>query len=157
MRIDLSRLGCEATALVTPRGRLCLAAAALFFLTMLAVGSIPGKAHALNREFGDKLMHLVAYACLAGVIFLSISRHRAAITLASVALLGSLDEIVQSFFPYRSSSLADLLMDLTAALLSIALLSLLNRFANAKARKAACDLCQSSPPSHCADENHYPL
>ncbi|WP_354683810.1 hypothetical protein [Cupriavidus necator] len=64
----------------------------MFFLTMLVVGGIPGKAQALNREFGDKLMHLRAYTCLA------FSRHRAAITLSSVALLGGLDESSSSSF-----------------------------------------------------------
>lgn len=119
MRIDLSRLSHKAAALITPRGRLCLAAAIVFFLAMLAVGSIPGKAQAPNREFGDKFLHLVAYSCLACAIFLAFSRHRAAITLASVALLGGLDEIVQALFSYRSSSLADLPMDLTAAAFAI--------------------------------------
>ena len=99
MRTDLSRPSHEATVLFTPRARLCLAAAIAFFLTMLVVGSIPGKAQALNREYGDKLMHLCAYACLAGAIFLAFWRHRAVITLASVAMLGSLDEIIQGFFP----------------------------------------------------------
>jgi VanZ family protein len=155
MRIELSRPRHEAAALVTPRGRFCLAAAIVFFLAMLAVGSIPGKAQALNREFGDKLLHLIAYACLAGAIFLAFSRHRAAITLASVALLGGLDEFIQSFFPYRSSNLADLLTDLTAAVLAIALLSLVNRFVNARARKDAGDLYRSLPPSNCAHENHH--
>ncbi|WER47338.1 hypothetical protein CupriaWKF_07260 [Cupriavidus sp. WKF15] len=43
-------------------------------------------AQALNREYGDKLMHLCAYACLACAIFLA--SFRAIITLLSVAMLG---------------------------------------------------------------------
>lgn len=122
---------------------------------MLVVGSIPGKAQALNREYGDKLMHLCAYACLAGAIFLAFSRYRAVITLASVAMLGGLDEIIQGFFPYRSSNLADLLADLTAALVTIALLSLVNAFVNAAARKDASASYRSPPPSNCAHEDHH--
>ncbi|KWR90407.1 VanZ family protein [Cupriavidus sp. IDO] len=155
MRIDPSRPSHKATGLVTPRGRLYLAAAIAFFLTMLVVGSIPGKAQALNREYGDKLMHLCAYACLAGAIFLAFSRHRAVITLASVAMLGSLDEIIQGFFPYRSSNLADLLTDLAAALAAIAVLSLVNAFVNAMARKDAGASYRSPPPSTCAHEDHH--
>lgn len=155
MRTDLSRPSQEATALFTPRARLCLAAAIAFFLTMLVVGSIPGKAQALNREYGDKLMHLCAYACLAGTIFLAFSRHRAVITLASVAILGSLDEIIQGFFPYRSSNLADLLADLMAALAAIAVLSLVNAFISAMARKDAGASYRSPPPSNCAHEDHH--
>ena len=119
MRTDLSRPSHEATGLVTPRGRLCLAAAISFFLTMLVVGSIPGKA------------------------------------LASVAMLASLDEIIQGFFPYRSSNLTDLLADLTAALVTIALLSLVNAFVNAAARKDASASYRSPPPSNCAHEDHH--
>ncbi|RWA51774.1 hypothetical protein AU476_20810 [Cupriavidus sp. UYMSc13B] len=122
---------------------------------MLVVGSIPGKAQALNREYGDKLMHLCAYACLAGAIFLAFSRHRAVITLASVAMLGSLDEIIQGFFPYRSSNLTDLLADLTAALVTIALLSLVNALLNAVARKDASASYRSPPPKNCAHEDHH--
>ncbi|WP_455281698.1 VanZ family protein [Cupriavidus necator] len=155
MRTDLSRPSHEATALFTPRAKLCLAAAIAFFLTMLVVGSIPGKAQALNREYGDKLMHLCAYACLAGTIFLAFSRYRAVITLASVAILGSLDEIIQGFFPYRSSNLADLLADLMAALAAIAVLSLVNAFISAMARKDAGASYRSPPPSNCAHEDHH--
>lgn len=151
MRTDLSHPSHEATALFTPRARLCLAAAIAFFLTMLVVGNIPGKAQALNREYGDKMMHL----CLAGTIFLAFSRHRAVITLASVAMLGSLDEIFQGFFPYRSSNLTDLLADLTAALAVIAVLSLVNAFVNAMACKDAAASYRSPPPSNCAHEDHH--
>ncbi|MCY1253767.1 hypothetical protein D9M68_148740 [compost metagenome] len=122
---------------------------------MLVVGSIPGKAQALNQEYGDKLMHLCAYACLAGTIFLPFSRHRAVITLACVAMLGSLDEIIQGFFPYRSSNLTDLLADLKAALAAIAVLSLANVFVNAMARKDAGASYRSPPPSNCAHEDHH--
>lgn len=154
MRIDLSRPSHEATALVTPPGRLFLTAAVGCFLTILVVGNLPGKAQALNREYGGKLMQLCAYASLVGATFLAFSPHRAVITLASVAMLGSLDEIIQGF-PYRSSNLADLLADLTAALAAIALLSLVNTFVNAMARKDAGASYRSPTPSNCAHEDHH--
>lgn len=119
MRIEPSRPGDSAATLLSPRGKLWLTVAALFCLTMLVVGNLPGNAQGLNRAFGDKVMHLGAYACLSGAIFLSLSRYRAAITLASITLLGGMDELIQSLFPYRSSDLSDLLTDLLAAALAI--------------------------------------
>lgn len=155
MPIDLSRPRHETVALVTPRGRLWLAAGIVFYLTMLVVGNIPGKAQALNQEYGDKLLHLGAYASLAGAIFLAFSRHQVAITLAGVAVLGSLDEIVQGFFSYRSSDIADLLTDLAGAMLAIALLSLANAIGNAGARIDTASSYRSTPSSDCAHENHH--
>jgi len=134
MPIDLSRMTRESTSLITPKGKRRLAAVFLFFLAMLTAGNIPGAAQAASNEFGDKILHLVAYACVAGTIFLSFSRHQSAITLISVALLGSLDELIQSLFPYRSADLTDLLTDLAAAALAIAIVSLVKKVANAKAR-----------------------
>ncbi|WP_454726774.1 MULTISPECIES: VanZ family protein [Cupriavidus] len=156
MRIEPSRPGGGGgAALLAPRGKPWLAAATVFYLTMLVVGNLPGQAQALNQAFGDKLMHLSAYACLSGAICLAVSRHKAAITLASIAVLGGLDEVIQSFFPYRSSDLADLLTDLTAAVLAIALLSLANALVSARARKDAGDANRSLPPSTRAHENHH--
>jgi len=155
MRIEPSRPGSNAATLFSPKGRLWLAAAAVFYLTMLVVGNLPGKAQALNQEFGDKVMHLSAYACLGAAIHLAVSRHKAVITLAGIAVLGGLDEVIQSFFPYRSSDLADLLTDLTAAVLAIALLSLAHTLANAWARKDTNNPDRSSPPSTRAHENHH--
>jgi len=119
MRIEPTRPGDSAATLHSPRGKLWLIVAALFCLTMLVVGNLPGNAQGLNRAFGAKVMHLGTYACLSGAIFLSLSQYRAAITLASIALLGGMDELIQSLVPYRSADLSDLLTDLLAAALAI--------------------------------------
>lgn len=116
-----------AASILGPHARLLLSLAAAFYLLMLLVGNQPGNAQAMSQEYGDKNLHLVAYACLAGAIHLSFTRYRAAITLAGIALLGGLDELIQSFFPYRSSDLTDLLTDLLAAVAAIALISLVAR------------------------------
>lgn len=122
-----------AAPILTTQARLWLSVAAVFYAAMLLVGNLPGNAQAMSREFGDKLLHFAAYGCLAGAIYLSFKRYRAVMTLAGIALLGGLDEFIQSFFPYRSSDLTDLLTDLLAAAVAIALLSLAGRLGLASA------------------------
>ncbi len=133
MRIESQRSARPAASIFTAQARLWLPIAAVFYVAMLLVGNLPGNAQAMSREFGDKLLHFAAYGCLAGAIYLSFTRYRAVITLAGIALLGGLDELIQSLFPYRSSDLMDLLTDLLSAVAAIALLSLASRLGRASA------------------------
>ncbi|MGO4154123.1 VanZ family protein [Cupriavidus sp. YAF13] len=133
MPIESQPLARPAASILGPRAGLLLSLAAAFYLLMLLVGNQPGNAQAMSQEYGDKNLHLVAYACIAGAIHLSFTRYRAATTLTGIALLGGLDEFIQSFFPYRSSDLADLLTDLLAAVAAIVLISLARRLSRASA------------------------
>lgn len=94
--------------------------AVLFFLLLVAVGSIPGKASAVSAVVWDKYLHLGAYGVLSALIYLSTAgtfARRALVTLTGVAVLGLIDELVQMPLPYRSPSLSDWTVDVTAAVL----------------------------------------
>ncbi len=99
---------------------------ALFFLLMVAGGAAPGQAELLSARFGDKLLHVLAYALLTVLCFAAVSApplHRAALTLGGIALLGLADEAIQSLLPYRNASLTDWCFDIgTALLVSLLLL-----------------------------------
>lgn len=97
----------------------------LFFTLMVALGAMPGQAEQLSAGIGDKSLHVLAYALLTLLCFAALSApplHRAAITLAAVALLGLTDEAIQALLPYRNASLADWCFDVgTATLVSLLL------------------------------------
>ncbi len=102
----------------------------LFFLLMVGLGSIPGQAHALSDRFGDKLLHVLAYGLMTAISFGAIvarPRWQAMISIMLIALLGLIDESIQSFLPYRNASLLDWCFDIASAIL-VAMLLLLFSF-----------------------------
>lgn len=112
-------------ALFTPRR--CIAAALAFFLLMLGVGAIPGKANALSAVIYDKLLHMTAYGFMSVLLYLGLSGRalgRGFLTLLTVGVMGALDEALQSTMSYRNASLADWQADMLAASLCVALLML---------------------------------
>jgi VanZ family protein len=95
--------------------RICLPLAALFFAVLVTVGNLPGLAAEMSDAFGDKRLHLAAYAFLTTLIYFSVNRRPALTALVAIAMLGALDEAIQSLFPYRQAELLDLLADISAA------------------------------------------
>jgi VanZ family protein len=95
--------------------RYCLPAAAAFFGVLVTVGNLPGLAAQMSDTFGDKCLHLTAYAVLTALIYASVQRRPGLTALLVVAVLGGLDEWIQSFFAYRQAELLDLLADISAA------------------------------------------
>lgn len=95
--------------------RICLPAAALFFAVLVTVGNMPGLAADMSDAFGDKRLHLAAYALLTALIYLSVNRRPALVAMLAATALGAVDESIQSFFPYRQADLLDLLADISAA------------------------------------------
>ena len=95
--------------------RICLPMAALFFAVLVTVGNLPGLAAEMSDAFGDKRLHLAAYAFLTTLIYFSVNRRPGLTALLTVAALGALDEAIQSLFPYRQADLLDLLADISAA------------------------------------------
>ena len=95
--------------------RVCLPAAGLFFAVLVTVGNLPGLAAEMSNAFGDKRLHLAAYAFLTMLIYFSVNRRPGLTALLGVAALGALDETIQSIFPYRQADLVDLLADISAA------------------------------------------
>jgi VanZ family protein len=97
-----------------------------FFILLVALGSIPGAANALSQQYGDKLLHTLAYGFMAALYFQGYRGKRMARSIATVmtiALLGAVDESIQSFLPYRNASMADWCFDIGSALLVVSLLS----------------------------------
>jgi VanZ family protein len=74
---------------------------------------------ALQFEFSDKIMHAIAYGCLAGLAAIAIrERERRALLLAAALLstgYGIVDEIHQSFVPGRQAGLDDVIADAIGA------------------------------------------
>lgn len=95
--------------------RVCLPVAGMFFLVLVTVGNLPGLAADMSDTFGDKRLHLAAYAILTALIYLSANRRPALTAMLAVTALGALDESIQSLFPYRQAELLDLLADILAA------------------------------------------
>lgn len=107
----------------------CRWAAFAFFVLLVVIGSIPGKAEAVSAAVHDKLLHFVAYSVLTALVYgatVGGPLARSLITLGVVGLLGGLDEGIQSQLSYRNASWFDWQVDLLAALATVALLSTLH-------------------------------
>jgi len=103
-------------------------AAFAFFALMIGIGSIPNQANELSSIIPDKVLHMVAYGILAGLLYLGQSpsnRFRGRIAVATIGLMGALDEGVQSMFTYRTPSWSDWFCDIAAALIAVGLLRLM--------------------------------
>lgn len=97
----------------------------IFFSLMVMIGAIPGEATALSVRFGDKLLHTLAYALMTLISFYSVQASRttrALFSLVCIAVLGLLDEGIQSFLPYRNASILDWCFDVGSALIVTSLL-----------------------------------
>ncbi len=112
----------------------------VFFIAMLAVGSIPGNANTLSDRFGDKLLHLLAYGFMAALCFQSLRGRRinqSLISLLIIALFGLIDELVQSLLPYRNASLLDWCFDIAAGITVITFMNLFSTVATKT--RSACE------------------
>lgn len=106
--------------------RYCRSTAWIFFVLMVLIGSIPGKAEALSAVTHDKVLHFCAYFTLSMLLYVGLGGaplRRMVGTLFIVALLGLTDETIQYFLPYRNSESLDWLFNMMAATLSVALCS----------------------------------
>ncbi|WP_036164795.1 VanZ family protein [Massilia sp. 9096] len=112
--------------------RLCLPAAVAMYLLIITTGNIPGARADIGQVAPGPVLHSIAYAVLAALWFVGSDGSpaaRAARAVLAVAAMGALDEIIQSFFPWRGASAADWLVDCTAAIVASALLYALLRTA----------------------------
>jgi VanZ family protein len=110
-------------ALFTPLR--CRILAGVFFVLMVTIGAMPGRAQVLSDAFGDKLLHFLAYSVLACLLFGGLTgsaASRAWRTLLMVGLLGAADETIQSLISYRTASIGDWLVDMLAAGLALTVL-----------------------------------
>ena len=112
--------------LLDPRlNKLRYAAAIALYLSIVIAGSIPGARAGIGHSAPGVVLHGLAYAALA-LLWFTASRGTAAsrsiAAVLAVAVMGALDEFVQSFFPYRGADIRDWMVDCSAAVLTCVLL-----------------------------------
>ncbi len=108
-----------ADRLATPKlQRLCYRSAISIFALIVVFGSLPGARVDVGQYASGLVLHSLAYGVLGLLVFLG-SRgsgaRRALMATLTVAVMGALDEGVQSFFPYRTAAVSDWLVDVAAA------------------------------------------
>lgn len=112
--------------LLDPRlNKLRHAAAVILFISILIGGSIPGARANIGDYAPGVVLHSSAYAVLALLWFTGSRGSAASRTLATVlaiAVMGAIDESVQSFFPYRGADLRDWMVDCMSAVIVCAIL-----------------------------------
>jgi VanZ family protein len=97
----------------------------LMFALIVAAGAIPGARAELGQYGSGLVLHSIAYASLTFLLYTGTTGGRGRRALRAVlvvALMGALDEYVQSFLPYRTGVPADWLVDCAASLITAALL-----------------------------------
>lgn len=110
------------------------ALALLGLVAILVAGSIPGARAEVGAFASGVVLHGLTYAFLATLWFLGATGtplQRALKAMLAIALMGAIDEWVQSFFPYRSGDVRDWLVDVIAATLASSVLAALATFASA--------------------------
>lgn len=111
---------------------LCGTTALLFAISLLGLGATPAAIGVANPPW-DKLLHLMAYATVAGLIALGFGGRRPALSIGLALLLAGVDEGLQYFEPGRNADLADLMTDAVAAVLASSLCAWLTQPAHAQA------------------------
>lgn len=108
--------------------------ALLGLVAILVAGSIPGARAEVGAYASGVVLHGMTYAFLASLWFLGATGtplQRALKAMLAIALMGAVDEWVQSFFPYRSGDVRDWLVDVTAATIASTVLAVLATLAPA--------------------------
>jgi VanZ family protein len=111
---------------------LYLSIALIVYLLMLYLGTVETAVDALpGRENWSKVYHVVFYSGLAGLLWFGL-RHASVPSVATlIALAGAIDEVNQSFQPFREGRVTDVLIDILAGLTAAVLLHALRRRARA--------------------------
>jgi VanZ family protein len=127
--------------LLDPKLRVLRCALAIaFYVAIIVMGSIPGARAEVGEYAPGAVLHSLAYSALAFLWFTGSSGSpgaRAGKAMLAVAVMGAVDELVQSFFPYRGAAVGDWLVDCAAAAATCALLwAVLPRLEAARAPRA---------------------
>jgi VanZ family protein len=96
----------------------CNRSAISIFVLIIVLGSLPGARQDVGQLASGLVLHSVAYAVLGSLLFLGGSGNgsrRAIKATLAIAVMGALDEGVQSFFPYRTAAVSDWMVDVAAA------------------------------------------
>ena len=115
--------------LLDPRlNKLRYTAAIMLFLAILVAGSIPGARAEIGQYAPGVMLHSTAYSVLA-LLWFTASRGSAAsrtvATVLAIAVMGGIDELVQSMFPFRGADVRDWMVDCSSAVITCAILWLI--------------------------------
>lgn len=105
--------------------RFRFASALLLFALIVILGSIPGARQEIGTMASGLILHSLAYSVLTLLLFTGGTGSRtgrALKALALVALMGAIDELVQSQLPYRHGAVQDWMVDITSSMITAALL-----------------------------------
>jgi VanZ family protein len=112
--------------LLTPaHARLRYWGAMALFALIVIIGSIPGARADAGEVASGVVLHSCAYAVLTFLVFTGSTgtpAQRAAKAVLTIAAMGFVDELVQSFLPYRHGAVSDWMVDCTAAVVTSSLL-----------------------------------
>ncbi|WP_342113911.1 VanZ family protein [Pseudoduganella sp. OTU4001] len=92
----------------------------LFTLNCI-IGSIPGAREEAAQYASGLVLHSFGYTVMTFLLFTGcqgVPAQRALKAVCGVAIMGAIDELVQSFFPYRHGSVDDWLVDMSAAVIA---------------------------------------
>ncbi|NHZ83087.1 hypothetical protein F2P44_27990 [Massilia sp. CCM 8695] len=95
------------------------------YAAILIMGSVPGARAEIGTVASGIILHTIAYGAITFLLFtgsLGSARERAIKSVLTVMAMGALDELVQSFLPYRSGAVGDWMVDCNAALITAGLL-----------------------------------
>jgi VanZ family protein len=99
--------------------------ALILFALILILGSIPGARQDIGQVASGLILHSCAYAGITFLLFTGGSgglAARAMKAVMTVAAMGALDEVVQSFLPYRHGAVGDWMVDVTSAIVTAAVM-----------------------------------
>lgn len=102
--------------------------ALVLYLCILVLGSIPGARSDVGQVASGLVLHTLAYAGLSFLIFTGSSGNpsrRAIKTVLTITVMGAIDELVQSFLPYRHGAVSDWAVDTASALVTASVMWLL--------------------------------
>ncbi|CAN7515147.1 VanZ family protein [Pseudoduganella sp. LjRoot289] len=102
--------------------------ALVLYLMILVLGSIPGARSDIGQVASGLVLHSLAYAGLTFLLFTGGNGNaawRAIKAVLTVMAMGALDELVQSFLPYRHGALSDWAVDTASALATASVMWLL--------------------------------
>ena len=95
------------------------------YIAILILGSVPGARAEIGHFANGVVLHSIAYGAMAFLIYTGTNgerKQRALKAVLGVVAMGALDELVQSFLPYRVGAVSDWLVDINAAVITTALL-----------------------------------
>ena len=96
--------------------------ALLLFLTLSTpINTNVGFAHA------DKIFHFIGFGAFSFFLFLGYSKFSVLLNVTLSFILGLVVEIAQSYIPYRSFDILDLVADVCGSLVAVAFLTLLKQ------------------------------